>query len=110
LVLEGNPLAKKLGWKLGGLVNLALCFGLAFWMTTALVVVTASLLVAAHNFHLAWLMRLMGEDNFRHWFADRVAEARLPLYIFCLLGETTLTALVGVGVILWSPADSRRNW
>ena len=25
LVLEGNPLAKKLGWKLGAFVNLALC-------------------------------------------------------------------------------------
>jgi hypothetical protein len=106
LVLEGNPLAKKLGWKLGAVVNLVLCFVLAFWTTTALVVVTASLLVAAHNFHLAWLMRLMGEDNFRHWFSERVAEARLPLYVLCLVGETSLTALIGVGVIHWSPMDS----
>ena len=28
LLLEGNPLAKKLGWKLGGLVNVILCCGL----------------------------------------------------------------------------------
>ena len=106
LVLEGNPLAKKLGWRLGAFVNLILCFALAFWTTTTLVVVTASLLVAAHNFHLAWLMRLMGEDNFRHWFADRVAEARLPIYVFCLIGETVVTALVGVGVVVWAPIDS----
>jgi hypothetical protein len=106
LVLEGNPLAKKLGWKLGGGVNLAFCFGLAFWTTTALVVVTASLLVAAHNFHTAWLMRSMGEEAFREWFAERVSETRLGLYLICLLGETGLTALVGAGVIHWSPIDS----
>jgi hypothetical protein len=107
LVLEGNPLAKKLGWRLGTLVNLALCVGLAFWPATALAAVTASLLVAAHNFHLAWLMRSMGEDAFRHWFLDRMAETRLPLYLTCLLGETGATALIGAGLLYWSPEDSR---
>jgi len=106
LVLEGNPLAKKMGWKLGALVNLALCFALSFWVTTALVVVTASLLVAAHNFHSAWLMRTMGEEAYRNWFAQRVAETRPALQLLCLLGETGLTALVGAGVIWWSAMDS----
>jgi hypothetical protein len=106
LVLEGNPLAKKLGWKLGGVVNLVLCFALAFWTTTALVVATASLLVGAHNFHAAWLMRSMGEEAFQQWFAERISETRLRLYFICLLGETGLTGLVGVGVIHWSPMDS----
>jgi hypothetical protein len=106
LVLEGNPLAKKLGWRIGGVVNLALCFALAFWTTTALVVVTASLLVAAHNFHVAWLMRTMGEEAYREWFARRVAETRPALHLLCLFGETGLTALVGAGVIYWSEMDS----
>ena len=101
LVLEGNPLAKKLGWKLGSVVNLAICFGLAFWPVTAIVVTTASLLVSAHNFHSAWLMRTMGEENYRHWFTERVMETRRSLYIFCLLGETVLTGLVGAGLIYW---------
>jgi len=102
LALEGNPLAKKLGWKFGALVNLALCLGLAFWPETAVAATTASLLVAAHNFHLAWLMRSMGEEAFRHWFTERVAESRLPLRMICLLGETGATALVGAGVLYWS--------
>jgi hypothetical protein len=106
LVLEGNPVAKKLGWKLGALVNLALCFGLAFWPATALAAVTASLLVAAHNFHLAWLMRSMGETAFRLWFVERMAETRLPLCLACLLGETGATGLVGAGLLHWSPEDS----
>lgn len=106
LLLEGNPLARKLGWKLGIIVNLALCVALAFWTTTALVVTTASLLVAAHNFHSAWLMRSMGEEAFRQWYSERLSETRLRLYVCCLLGETGVTALVGVGVIHWSPMDS----
>lgn len=106
LVLEGNPLAKKLGWKMGSAVNVALCVALAFWTTTALVVVTASLLVAAHNFHFAWLMRSMGEEAFRRWFTERLSETRLPLYVLSLLGETGSTALVGIGVMHWSRADS----
>jgi len=50
LALEGNPLAKKMGWKLGAVVNLALCVGLAFWPDAAVAATTASLLVAGHNF------------------------------------------------------------
>jgi hypothetical protein len=107
LALEGNPLAKKLGWKYGALANLALCLALAFWPATAVAAVTASLMVAAHNFHLAWLMRSMGEEAFRHWFTERMAESRLPLFLTCLLGETGATGLVGAGLLCWSPADSR---
>jgi hypothetical protein len=102
LVLEGNPLARRMGWKFGGLVNLAL----AFWLTTTLVVVTASLLVAARNFHSAWVMRAMGEEDYRAWFTQRVSETTLPLCALCLLGETGPTALVGAGVIRWSREDS----
>ena len=106
LVLEGNPLARKLGWKFGALVNLALCLGLAFWPETAVAAVTASLLVAAHNFHLAWLMRSMGEAAFRHWFVERTAECRLPLRLTCLLGESGATGLVGAGLVYGSREDS----
>jgi len=106
LVLEGNPLAKKLGWKLGSIVNLILCLVLAFWQTSAIVVAVASVLVAAHNFHSAWLMRSMGEEAFRHWFFERITETRLPLYILCLLGETVLTGLIGAGVMACTAMDS----
>jgi hypothetical protein len=106
LVLEGNPLAKKLGWKWGGLVNLALCVAFAFWPLTAIIVITAALLVAAHNFHSAWLMRSMGEEAYRDWFSARIAETRLPFYLACLLGETVLTGVIGGALILFSEMDS----
>lgn len=102
LVLEGNPIAKRLGWRWGILLNLALCVGLAFSPVTAIAVSTMSVLVAARNFQSAWLMRSMGEENYRDWYVARIQETRITLYLFCLAGNTLLTAAVGVAVIFFS--------
>ena len=50
LVLEGNPLAKKLGWRWGIPLNVAICFAVAFEPLIAIALITTSLLVAARNF------------------------------------------------------------
>jgi len=105
LTLEGNPLARKLGWKLGGVVNAAMCIVFAFWPLTAIIVITSGLLVAAHNFHAAWLMRTMGEEEYRRWFVEQLARTRLPFYFVCLLGETLLTAAVGAGLVCFSDIE-----
>jgi len=108
LVLEGNPLAKKLGWKWGIPLNVALCFGFAFWPLPAIVISTTSVLVAARNFQSAWLMRSLGEQLYRTWHVERVQETSISLYLFCLFGQTVLTAAVGAGVILatnWGHRD-----
>src|SRR6266700_3076655 len=65
LVLEGNPIAKMLGWRWGLPVNLVFCFGLAFWPFPAIILSTTSILVAARNFQSAWLMRSLGEEAYR---------------------------------------------
>src|SRR5579864_4516542 len=95
MVLEGNPLAKKLGWRWGIPLNLAMCFGFAFWPLPAIVISTSSVLVAARNFQAAWLMRSLGEHRYRDWHAERIQETSASLYIWCLLGQTALTACVG---------------
>jgi hypothetical protein len=102
LVLEGNPIAKKLGWRLGGLLNIGICFGMAFWPATAIAVSTMSVLVAARNFQSAWLMRSMGEENYRDWHVSRIQETRITVYLYCLAGNTLLTAGVGAAMILSS--------
>ena len=102
LVLEGNPIAKWLGWKWGAVVNVILVTSLAMWPLSAIVVSTASVLVAARNFQSAWLMRSMGEDAYRDWYVQRVSETRITLYLFCLAGNTLLTAGVGVALIAFS--------
>jgi hypothetical protein len=102
MVLEGNPIAKKLGWKWGIPVNLALCFGFACWPLPATVISTTSVLVAARNFQSAWLMRSLGEQLYRDWHLERVQETSVTLYLFCLFAQTALTAGVGAAVIYFS--------
>src|SRR4051794_5072013 len=72
LVLEGNPIAKLLGWRWGLPVNVAFSLMLAFWPLPAVILSTTSLLVAARNFQSAWLMRSLGEEVYRDWYVQRV--------------------------------------
>jgi hypothetical protein len=102
LVLEGNPVAKKLGWRWGVPLNVVICLLLAMWPLSAIVVSTASVLVAARNFQSAWLMRSLGEEIYRHWHVQRIQETRVTLYLFCLAGNTLLTATVGAALIYFS--------
>jgi hypothetical protein len=102
LLLEGNPVARRLGWKWGGVINALMCGVLALWPLSAIVVSTASALVAARNFQSAWLMRTLGEHGYRDWHLARVQETPRSVYLFCLAGNTLLTAGVGGAVILFS--------
>jgi hypothetical protein len=102
LVLEGNPIAKKLGWRWGLVINLGLCIGFAFWPLPAIVISTTSVLVAARNFQFAWLMRSLGEQAYRDWHVERIQETRITLFLLCLAGNTVLTAGVGAAVIYFS--------
>jgi hypothetical protein len=102
LALEGNPIAKMLGWRWGLPVNVGCCLVLAFIPFAAIVVSTTSVLVAARNFQSAWLMRSLGEAAYREWHVQRLQETRITLYLLCLAGNTVLTAGVGAAVIYFS--------
>src|SRR3954470_13508785 len=83
LVLEGNPVAKFLGWRWGAFLNVGICFGMALWPASAIAVSTMSVLVAARNFQSAWLMRTMGEERYRDWYVARILETPITLYLIC---------------------------
>lgn len=101
MVLEGNPVARKLGWKWGTVVNLALCFSFALFPLPALIIATTSVLVASHNLDGAWLMHTMGEENYRAWISHQHIRARPSLYLFCLLTKTALWGAVGAALLLF---------
>lgn len=104
LVLEGNPIAKWLGWKWGALLNLALCFVFARAPLPAVIITTTSLLVASRNFQGAWLMRTMGERAYRYWMSERLGEGRTGLFLFCLFAQCLLTAGIGVALVWFGDA------
>jgi len=105
LVLEGNPIAKWLGWKWGLPLNVALCLVFALWPLPAIIISTTSVLVAARNFQSAWLMRSLGEEYYRAWHVARIRETQPSLYLFCLFGQTVLTGAVGVALLYFSAPD-----
>jgi hypothetical protein len=102
LVLEANPIAKRLGWKWGIPVNAGLCVGFALWPLPAIIISTTSVLVAARNFQAAWLMRITGEHEYRAWMSDRLHETPLRLFLFCLVSQTLLIGVIGAALILFS--------
>ena len=98
LVLEANPLAKKMGWRIALIVNAAICVSMAIWPLPSVVLITTSLLVAARNFQSAWLMRSMGEHEYRFWMSERLLQAPRSLFLFCLLAQSALVGILGSGL------------
>ena len=103
LVLEANPIARKLGWRWGSAANVALCGVFAQWPLPAIIIATTSALVAAHNFKNAWIMRTMREQAYRLWMSERMRETPLALFLLCLSGHVVLTGAVG-GALIWISA------
>jgi hypothetical protein len=102
LVLEANPISKKLGWRGGIALNIVLCTLFAAWPLPAIVISTTSLLVAARNFQSAWLMRSLGEEPYRYWVVERVRETPVPLYLFCLVAQSVLVGSIGAALMYFS--------
>jgi hypothetical protein len=106
LVLEANPIARRLGWRGSLLVNLLVCLLFAVLPIPAIMIITTSLLVASRNFELAWLMRSMGEDAYRYWLVGRLAEASRGVYIFCVVSQSLLTGVIGVALVVYGPPQA----
>ena len=102
LVLEANPIAKALRWKWGVPVNLVMCFLFAFYPLPAIIIGTTSVLVAARNFSVAWVMRAAGEENYRLWMSERLEETPLDLFLLCLLGQTLPVMVLGAILVYFS--------
>lgn len=99
LILEANPLVRRLGWRWSVPLNLASCTGFALWPLPAVIISTTSLLVAARNFEWAWLMRSMGEDPYRAWMGERLAATSPRLLLVSLLGQTLLVGAIGAALV-----------
>jgi hypothetical protein len=106
LVLEGNPLAKKMGWRGGLIFNAIFCGAISVWPLPAIMVSVMSLLVAARNFQSAWIMRSMGEAAYSMWMYERLTHGSAGLFTFCIVAQSALTALVGFPLMYLSDERS----
>ncbi len=105
-LLEANPIARLLGWKLGIFFNLVMCVFISIWPLMAVVVITTSLLVAARNFKSAWIMRTMGENHYLTFILNQMSCASRSLILFCIFGEAGMFLCVGLALVLLSPPGS----
>jgi len=103
LELEGNPIARWVGWRWGLILNLLLVPFIACWPMLALSLSTASFLVAARNLQQAWLIRSMGESRYRCWLAGRIVESKTSVVLSCFFGEGALVGGVGLALMLAGP-------
>jgi hypothetical protein len=102
LVLEGNPIAKWMGWRLGILINLALCLILAHSPMVAVILTTMSLLVAARNFQGAWMMKSLGEEAYQDLTGSLLARTGTGPYLFTTYAQAVLTVLIGIALVAFS--------
>ena len=100
LLLEANPIARRLGW-LGGIgLNLLVCLVAAVIPFMAVLISVTSVLVAARNFQAAWVSRTMGEYEYRDHLETLFCRANKRLVLGCVWAQGLLYSAVGVAVVL----------
>jgi hypothetical protein len=120
LVLEANPIARRLGWPFA-LLTLLLAL-IPYYNTAAgVVVLVPSLLVASRNFGSIWLVRGLGEDRmlalqleaarrrrFSEAFLGVLAEsgflALAAAILMALSGRSRGASLFALGILVWAIA------
>lgn len=100
LAFEGNPLMRRLGWRIGLPLNLAFVLIAACWPMLTISLTTTSLLVSARNLQSAWLIRSHGQDAYRRWMSERLTAGSRLLAWACFLGEAAMFASIGVA-LMW---------
>jgi hypothetical protein len=106
LVLEGNPISKRLGWLRAGVLNLAVSLLLAVWLLPAVIVATMSILLAARHFQFAWLMRTFGEQNYRDWWLQRLSQTPRALFVFSLVAQSAMMAVLGGALVFFNRLEN----
>ena len=120
LVLEANPIARRLGWPFA-LLTLLLALVPYYNVSAGVVVLVPSLLVASRNFGSIWLVRGLGEDRmlalqleaarrrrFSEAFLCGLAEsgflALAAAVLMALSGRSRGASLFGLGILVWAIA------
>jgi len=105
LELESNSVIRRLRWPFAVLTILV--FIIPWWdVGSGIVIMVASLLVAASNSSKLWLIRAMGETEYRALLVSMAASARLfPSLIFSLM-PALFMGILGATVMYLYPNEA----
>ncbi len=108
LKLEGNPVARKLGWPFA-LATLLVCFVPYYDVALGVVVLVPSLLVSAANANKIWTAKALGEEGLHNSMLEAARKGSLRVALACLYGSCGFTLLTGIVLVVLCP-DPARNW
>jgi hypothetical protein len=101
LELESNSVIRRLRWPFAALT--VLVFIIPWWdVGSGIVIMVASLLVAASNSSKLWLIRAMGESEYRALLVRMASRANaVPSLIFSLMPALFMSILGGTVMFLY---------
>jgi len=101
LELESNTVIRHLRWPFAALT--VMVFIIPWWdVGSGIVIMVASLLVAASNSSKLWLIRAMGESEYRALLVRMAARARaVPSLVFSLMPALFMGILGGTVMLLY---------
>lgn len=105
LELESNSVIRRLRWPFAALTTLV--FIIPWWdVGSGIVIMVASLLVAASNSSKLWLIRAMGESEYRALLVRMAAGAKpVPSVIFSLM-PAGFMGILGATVMYLYPSET----
>ena len=104
LILEANPIARKLGWPFA-LLTLGACFLPYVSMPGAVSALVAFLLVSASNAGKIWIVRTIGERAYAAFVLDLARKSKLSHALLGLAASTFFVALTGGTILLFYPSE-----
>ncbi len=104
LILEANPIARKLGWPFA-LLTLGACLLPYVHMPIAVSALVAYLLVSASNAGMIWTVRTIGEKAYAAALLELARRSKLSHALLGLAASTFFVALAGGTILLFYPSE-----
>ena len=104
LILEANPIVRKLGWPFA-LLTLSACFLPYIYMPGAVSALVAFLLVSASNASKIWVARTIGEKAYAAFALDLARRSKLSHALLGLAAATFFVVLAGGTILLFYPSQ-----
>jgi hypothetical protein len=103
LILEANPIARKLGWPFA-FVTLGACLLPYLHIPAAVAALMTFLLVSASNAGKIWIVRTVGERAYAALVLDLARRSRLSHALLGIAASAFFVALAGATILLFYPS------
>ena len=104
LILEANPIARKLGWPFA-LLTLGACLLPYVDLQFAVSALVAFFLVSASNAGKIWVARTIGEQAYAAFALDLARRSKLSHALLSIAASTFFVALAGGTILLFYPSE-----